>query len=112
MNEVIEKARGIGADVETGLKRCAGREDLYAMLIGTALKDKNFAILREKVTAKDVEGSFEAAHALKGVLSNLCLYPLADELDEVTEVLRGGQLPDEKDMEAIEREREEYMKIL
>ncbi len=112
MNEVIEKARAIGADIETGLKRCAGKEDLYAMLIGTALKDRNFEVLKEKVLAKDVEGAFEAAHALKGVLSNLCLYPLADELDEVTEVLRAKELPDEKDMDAIERQREEYMKIL
>ncbi len=112
MNEVIEKAHAIGADIETGLKRCAGKEDLYAMLIGTALKDKNFEVLKEKVASKDIEGAFEAAHALKGVLSNLCLYPLADELDEVTEVLRAKELPDEKDMDAIERQREEYMKIL
>ncbi len=112
MNEVIEKAHAIGADIETGLKRCAGKEDLYAMLIGTALKDKNFGILKEKVAAKDVDGAFEAAHALKGILSNLCLYPLADELDEVTEVLRGRNLPDQKDMEAIDSQREEYMKIL
>jgi len=112
MNEIIEKARAIGADVETGLKRCAGKEELYAMLIGTALKDKNFEVLKEKVASKDVEGAFEAAHALKGILSNLCLYPLADELDEVTEVLRGRNLPDQKDMEAIESQLKEYMKIL
>ena len=112
MNEVIERARAMGADVETGLKRCVGKEDLYVMLIGTALKDKNFDLLKEKVLSKEVSGAFEAAHALKGVLSNLCLDPLAAELSKVTEVLRAGNLPEEKDMDLIERQREEYMNIL
>ena len=112
MNEVIERARAMGADVETGLKRCVGKEDLYVKLIGTALNDKNFDELKEKVSSKDVTGAFEAAHGLKGVLQNLCLDPLASELSRVTEILREGNLPEEEDMDVVEKQREEYMKIL
>ena len=112
MNDIVEKARAIGADVETGIKRCAGKEDLYAKLIGTALKDKNFGVLKEKVLSNDVEGAFEAAHALKGVFSNLCLDPLAAQLSKVTEILRAGNLPEEEDMDTIERQKAEYMNIL
>ena len=84
----IDVLKASGADVESGLARCMGMEDFYLSLVTKALQDKNFDVLKERVTAKDYDAAFEAAHALKGVLGNLSLEPMYGFICEITELLR------------------------
>ncbi len=84
----IDILRESGADVDSGLARCMGMEDFYLNLVGKALQDNNFTVLKEKIDAKDLDGAFEAAHALKGVLGNLSLEPMYSTVCEITELLR------------------------
>lgn len=84
----IDILRESGADVDSGLARCMGMEDFYLNLVGKALQDNNFTVLKEKINAKDLDGAFEAAHALKGVLGNLSLEPMYSTVCEITELLR------------------------
>ena len=84
----IDALRAFGADVETGLKTCMNNEAFYLRLVGMSLDDKNFAKLRDSVEQNDLAAAFEAAHALKGVLSNLWLTPLVTQVSELTELLR------------------------
>ncbi len=86
----IDFLKEYGADVESGLLRCMGSEEFYLMMIGKALEDTNYSVLREKIEAKDYAGAFEAAHALKGVLGNLSLTPMYTPMCEITELLRAG----------------------
>lgn len=84
----IDALREIGAEPEDGLKRCLNNENFYLDLVKRVPSDQNFRRLEDSLTAGDLDGAFEAAHALKGVLSNLSLTSLYKPVEEVTELLR------------------------
>ncbi len=84
----IEKLNSFGANTAEGLERCFGNEALYLKLVTTIPDDATFERLEKNVTAKDLDGAFDAAHALKGVLGNLSLTPLYTIAVEITELLR------------------------
>lgn len=84
----IEKLKDFGADVQEGLSRCYGNENLYLKLINMIPAEGNFEKLRSAVEANDLNGGFEAAHALKGVLGNLSITPMYNVCSELTELLR------------------------
>jgi hypothetical protein len=86
----IDSLKNWGADVQEALVRCLNNEAFYLRLVGKALEDPSFSRLPEAVHAGDLTKAFEAAHALKGVLSNLALTPLLKPVLEITELLRSG----------------------
>ena len=90
----IEELRNAGADVETGLSRCVGKEDLYLKLVNMGLEDSKFDELGTALEAQDMDKAFELCHALKGVIGNLALMPLFNALSELTEKLRSRQAGD------------------
>ena len=51
--------------------------------------------LEQALENKDAKTAFEYAHALKGVYANLALTPLYTPTAELTELLRGGELPED-----------------
>ena len=59
-----------------------------------ALKPDTFNELKNKVEENKLAEAFEAAHALKGVLSNLSLTPIYEPVYEITELLRTRQETD------------------
>lgn len=77
-----------GADVQEGLERCMGMEDLYLQLVGTVRDEERFEALCRAIKADDLDTAFSLAHALKGVLTNLAITPLADPMVQITELLR------------------------
>ena len=86
----IENLRAYGANVEEGLGRCMNNEAFYLRLVNMAADDAGFERLREAVEQNDAKACFEAAHALKGMLGNLALTPLAEPASELCELYRGG----------------------
>lgn len=56
------------------------------------LDDKSFGELKEAVEAGDAEAAFRAAHTLKGVTQNLSLAKLFSYTNQLTDLLRGGQI--------------------
>ena len=84
----VDNLREYGADVEEGLKRCMNNESFYLMLVGKALDDNRLGQLEQQLSAKDLDGAFESAHALKGMYANLSLTPLSKPVSEMTELLR------------------------
>ena len=92
----IEKLKEFGADTEEGLGRCLNNEAFYLRLVSKALDDAAFDRLSEAVAAGDLDAAFAAAHALKGVLANLALTPIADVTAEMTELLRAKKEADYK----------------
>lgn len=55
-------------------------------------RDRSYDTLVEKLDGGDVEGSFQAAHTLKGVVLNLNLTGLKDPVCNIVEALRAGNL--------------------
>ena len=94
----IDELRALGADVESGLSRCVGNEDLYLKLVGMGLGDAKFEELGAALNAGNLDRGFESCHALKGVIGNLALTPLYDALSDMTEKLRARE---EADYQAI-----------
>ena len=84
----MDALRQFGANVQEGLERCMNDEGFYLELIQMALDDGSFEALSAAVAAGDKKAAFQAAHALKGVLANVALTPLSQEISEMTELLR------------------------
>ena len=87
----IDSLKEYGAAVQEGLNRCMNNETFYLRLVKMAVEDGNFAKLEDAVRRSNLKEAFEAAHALKGVLSNLALTPILDPVLEITEQLRAGE---------------------
>ena len=87
----IDGLTAFGANTDEGLGRCLNKEDFYLRLVKKVPDDQNFDKLYKAVESGDLEGGFDAAHALKGVLSNLALTPVLKPVEEITELLRGKQ---------------------
>lgn len=94
----LEALKSQGADVETGLSRCLGKEDLYLKLVNMGLGDAKFEELGTALNAGDLARAFELCHALKGVIGNLSITPLYEALSDMTEKLRGREEADYSSM--------------
>ena len=90
----IEELKNNGADVETGLSRCLGKEDLYFKLVNMGLGDAKFEEMGDALNSNDLQKAFELCHALKGVIGNLSLTPLYEALSALTEKLRNREEAD------------------
>ena len=84
----IEKLKAYGANVDEGMGRCMNNEAFYLRLVNMAANDAGFERLRTALEKNDRKEGFEAAHALKGMLGNLALTPVAKPAAELTEMLR------------------------
>ena len=73
-------------------------EETVCRMVDKAMSDANYGKLETSIHAGDKDAAFEAAHALKGVLSNLSLTPILDPVVEITELLRSRA---DADYEAI-----------
>lgn len=95
----IDALNAYGANTKEGLALCMGLEDFYLDLVNKQLEDANFKRLSDAIGRGDAKDAFEAAHALKGALSNLALTPLAEPVTEITERLRNADsVPDLSDI--------------
>ena len=84
----LQELEAYGANVQEGLGRCMGMEAFYLKLVETIKTEAGFDNLKNAIEANDLDAAFEAAHALKGVLSNLALTPMQEPVMEITELLR------------------------
>ncbi|MBR4768783.1 MAG: Hpt domain-containing protein [Lachnospiraceae bacterium] len=84
----LDVLRNEGVAFEEGLARCMNMEAFYLGLVGKALKNDGPEALASALEANDLDKAFEAAHALKGMYSNLSLTPLEKPVKEMTEALR------------------------
>ena len=84
----IEKLKVYGADTAKGLSRCANNEALYLRLVDITVRELSSGSLGEALASGDPKRAFEAAHKLKGSVSNLALTPIEVPLSELTELLR------------------------
>ncbi len=108
----VDTLTAYGADVKTGLRRCANKEVLYFRLIKTVPGNKGFEKLPEAIAAGNYEAAFEAAHGLKGITSNLSLDSLSGPLTQITEHLRSRDEMDYQPLlKEIEKKRAELSAI-
>ncbi len=93
----IDSLKQWGANTEEGLQRCMNNESMYLRLVDMFLSNNSYNELKNDLANNDLDGAFQAAHALKGVLGNLSLTPLYVVICEVTELLRNRTQMDYSD---------------
>ena len=84
----IDDLKAFGANTDDGVSRCFGNEEFYLKMVRSLPSEAAFGRLQDAISAKDLDAGFEAAHALKGVLSNLSITPILKPIEEMTELLR------------------------
>ena len=94
----LDELRNLGADVDDGIKRCMNNEDFYLKMVTKCLSDDKFDQLGDALLEGDLDRAFELAHAFKGVVSNLSITPLIDDISRMNELLRGRTVTDYTDM--------------
>jgi len=106
----IDLLKELGANAGEGISRCMNNETFYLRMVDMGLRDKNFDALSTAIRENRLSDAFEAAHALKGVLSNLSLTPILKPVQEITELLRAHTEMDYSPLlESIVRERDLFL---
>ena len=84
----MDQLKEYGADVETGLSRCANNEGLYMRLVNICVQELSSNDLEAALNAGELDKAFEIVHKLKGGVTNLALTPIAAPVCELTDLLR------------------------
>lgn len=108
----VSSLKEFGANTAEGVARCMGNESFYIMLVSTVIKDNKLEELEKSIEEKDYNKAFEAAHALKGMLSNLSLDPITKPISEMTELLRSRTDTDYSSMLGEAKKQMENLKAL
>jgi len=109
----IDSLKALGADTDEGLARCLNNEEFYLRMVGMALSGDAYEKLRKTVESGDLDGGFEKAHALKGVLTNISLTTLAAPVIEITEALRSRRDIDYSELlDRIDAELKRYRELV
>lgn len=88
----MEELKSLGADVDEGLDRVMGDEDLYTMMLGMlqgTLEENHIEL--EDFDGGDLEELIKKVHSMKGITGNLALTPLFTGYTEILGQLRAGQ---------------------
>lgn len=84
----------LGGNYDEVLKRMMNSETMLKKFLLKFPDDGSYDLLKSSLAAEDGQTSFRAAHTLKGVCQNLGLDRLAAVSSELTELLRGGTIPE------------------
>lgn len=88
---MLEELKALGVDVDDGLKRLSGNENLYKKLLGSFLKTISTHGVQPDFDGNDYQDTIERAHALKGTAGNLSLTPIYEAYTQVVDLLRAGK---------------------
>lgn len=75
-----------------------GSDVMITKFLSIFKRDKSYDTLVEKLADDDTEGSFHAAHTLKGVVLNLNMLGLKDPVCNIVEALRAGDMDTARSM--------------
>lgn len=88
---MLEELKGLGVNVEEGLKRLGGNEPFYERMLGKFTEMIKDSSIQPDFDSTDYAEMIEKAHALKGAAGNLSISPLYEAYTEIVDLLRGGQ---------------------
>ncbi len=92
MEKILERLKDEGCDIDSAMGRFLNDEGFYLKCFDKVLLDTNFQALDDAINDNDIKKAFEASHGLKGVIGNMGLTPMYDELTQLTEILRSGSM--------------------
>lgn len=87
----VNKLKDAGIDYEEGLRRFAGKTELFEKFLREFFKDDNFNKLGDFLEKGDFEKAFRCAHTLKGMSGNLSIKAFYVKDCQLVELLRNGK---------------------
>lgn len=88
---LLDEMRGLGVNVDEGLKRFMGNSSLYERMFGSFVKMINKSMVDPDFDGNNYEDVIEKAHAIKGATGNLSITPLYEGYTEIVNLLREGK---------------------
>lgn len=110
MHKVCEDLQMAGVNMELVMSRFMGNEMLYIKFLKRFIEDESFKNMQSEFKQGQLDGAFEAAHTLKGLISNLGLDGIMCSISPITETLRAGS--DEGVRELMEQAGKEYQIVV
>ena len=89
---IREQLEMAGIRVDEALERFMNNEGLMLKYLLRFPQDENFAQLRQALQDRDVTRAYTAAHTLKGVVGNLAMTTLFEQVSRMVEDLRREDL--------------------
>jgi len=87
-DQLVEKLKEYGCDVDSALDRFMNKESLYLKFIRKFPDDPTMNTIRELIHSENTEERFKAVHTMKGVAGNLGLTPLFDTSADMVQKFR------------------------
>lgn len=88
---LFEELKALGVDIDDGLKRLGGNENLYKRLLGSFVKAIDTHSVSPDFDMNDYSQEIEKAHAIKGTAGNLSITPVYKAYTEIVNLLRAGE---------------------
>lgn len=114
MEELIQKLKDAGCSMDETIKRFLGKKDFMIKCMGKALEDEDFDNLGKALESENAEEAFRYSHGLKGVLLNVGLDPIYDDVAVIVEKLRAGRWDESvvEDYKKLLEDRKNFAKLL
>lgn len=113
MNKIVQELEKKGCDIKGTMDRMLNDEEFYVSLLSEAINDAGFSELGAALSRGDVEGAFEYAYKLKGVLGNMGFTSLYLMTCKMVESLRKGVIEGVGDIyTGFIIERETYVELI
>lgn len=90
MKDLQKELQENGCDMQMTMERFLNDISFYSDCLRTALYDKAFDKLKVALEKRDVKEAFNQAHTLKGLIANMGIVPIYEEVVKIVEPLRGG----------------------
>lgn len=99
-----------GINANEGIARLGGDIQIYEYLLNKFPSDPNYSGMCDAIEKQNVKDAFACAHALKGVVGNLSMSRLYNDLIPLVEELRGSRL--EKTSELLCAVKRDYEDVI
>ncbi|MDO4166009.1 MAG: Hpt domain-containing protein [Eubacteriales bacterium] len=89
---MIRKLQELGCDMEGSMGRFLNDQEFYKECFLKFVEERELEKLGSVIVSGDVEEAFAQAHSLKGTLGNLGLTPIYNQMVDIVELLRQGEM--------------------
>lgn len=89
---LFEELKGLGVDVDDGLRRINGKEILYHKLLGSFVNTIKDKYVQPDFAVEECEQIIERAHTIKGASGNLSITPIYEAYTQILNYLRSNQI--------------------
>ncbi len=89
--KLFDDLKALGVNVNDGVNRLGGNENLYKRLLGTFAKTIKSYDIQPDFDEENYSEITEKAHAIKGIAGNLSITPIYEGYTQIVSLLRSSE---------------------